>query len=177
MDLIFSFVNEFITNFQELGVLAYWILLAIAFFDSVIIAGTFLNGTLFLLLAGVMVSKGTHDFATMAIFSSVGAVCGGVVSFYIGRAGSRLSKRSQQKTKKEYFSAGKNLFRQYGGFGVFIGRFLGPVSSIVAFLAGVLGVSRVSFLFWNALAGISWGVGYVTIGHFLGDSLIRLQIL
>jgi membrane protein DedA with SNARE-associated domain len=176
MDSIFALINGFIENFQELGVLAYWILFAIAFLDSVIVTGTFLNGTLFLMLAGVMVSKGTHEFAPMAIFAAVGAVCGGVVSFYLGQLGSRYVKRKEPKEKERY-GAALRLFKQYGGFSVFIGRFFGPVSSIVAFLAGTLAVSRASFWFWNTLAGICWGVGYVTIGRFLGDSLTFLQIL
>lgn len=177
VEIIFSFINEFIANFQELGVLAYWLLLTIAFLDSVIIAGSVLNGTIFMLLAGVMVAKGTHDFATMAIFASVGAVCGGVVNYYLGRFGLRLLKKRKKSVKKEHYSAGIRLFQQYGGFGVFIGRFLGPVSSIVGFLAGTLGIRRASFLFWNTLAGISWGVGYVTIGRFLGESLTFLNVL
>lgn len=177
IDIVVSFFAELVENFQELGALAYWLILLIAFFDSLIVTGTFINGTAFLLLAGVMIARGTHDFAEMAIFASVGAVSGGVVGYYLGRMGSRFMQRKNQNRYTKHFSVGKKLFKEYGGFSVFIGRFFGPVSSIVAFVAGTLGVSRTSFIFWNTLAGICWGVGYVTIGNFLGDSLTILRVL
>lgn len=176
METAISFFDQFVLLFQELGPYAYWILLMVAFLDSLIITGSFMNGTIFLLIAGVMVSRGTHDFAQMALVASAGAILGGMFSFYLGSVGSSLWHRGKQ-VHKHHLGRSSQLLKKYGGLGVFIGRFFGPVSSVVAFVAGTLKVPRRNFLLWNTLAGLCWGVGYVTIGLQLGDSLHVLQII
>lgn len=177
METLATFFDQLIIIFQQLGVLAYVLLFVIAFLDSLIITGTFMNGMVFLLLAGVMASNGTHGFPEMAIAAAAGAICGGFTSYYLGYAGSALLKRHRRTKEKDHVGMSTQLFRKYGGFSVFIGRFLGPVSSVVAFVAGTLGLSRFKFIFWNVLAGLSWGVGYVTIGHTVGLSFSLESIL
>lgn len=177
MEVLGTMFDQLVVSFQHLGIHAYWLLMVIAFLDSVIVTGTFMNGTIFLLVAGVMVSRGTHDFAQMALFASAGAILGGMFSYYLGTMGSSLWHRGKKVVHERHVGMGSELLKRYGGPGIFVGRFFGPVSSIVAFVAGTLSISKRKFHLWNALAGLCWGVGYVTIGLQLGESLHALNIL
>jgi membrane protein DedA with SNARE-associated domain len=169
--------SDILYSLNHLGVWAYWIIFLVAFADSLIIVGTFTTGTAFLLLAGVLVSQGVYDYADMAIFASVGAILGGLTSYAFGRFWSELLFVKQHKdAKQKHIERAANLIDRFDGAGILLGRFFGPISSITAFFAGLSLMRARTFILWNALAGLVWGAGYVTVGMLLGESFVFLHL-
>lgn len=57
-----------------------------------------------------------------------------------------------------------------GGPAVFLGRW---TAFFLAVMPGIAGLSQMryrTFLFWNALGGLAWGITYSLVGYFAGAS-------
>jgi membrane protein DedA with SNARE-associated domain len=66
------------------------------------------------------------------------------------------------------------MLERYGGPAVFLGRFLAFARAVIPGLAGMSGVRYRTFLFYNAMGGIVWGVGYTLLGYIVGVSFGRI---
>lgn len=171
MENLNTFFTTLLTSLDGLGVWGYWLILLVALADSLVIVGTFIPGTAFVLLAGILVSEGIYDLGDMAIFASVGALIGSVTSYYLGFRGVQLFKSENRFFTEKHLEHGEGFFEKYGNAGILICRFLGPASSIASFIAGLAHMNARTFLLWSALSSLMWGVSYTFIGSFLGNSL------
>ena len=171
MDGIVGVFADVFSTLAHMGVWAYWIIFVIAFLDSFVVLGTFTSGTAFLLLAGVLVSRGVYDLADMALFAAVGAILGSVTSYCIGRFITDSFNPESKLSQTKHFTHGSKLLDTYGGAGVLFGRFLGPASSMVSFIAGLSKLPVRTFLLWSVFGGLVWAVSYVFIGSFFGHLL------
>lgn len=61
----------------------------------------------------------------------------------------------------------RNLFRRWGVFGVFLGRFLGPLRSVVPLAAGIGAMPLVPFQIANLVSAVIWAVGLLAPGFIL----------
>ncbi len=75
--------------------------------------------------------------------------------------------RLQDTTSVRYTLA---LLDRYGGPAVFLGRFIAVARVVVPGLAGMSGIRYRTFLLWNILGGLCWGVGYTMLGYVVGVS-------
>ena len=57
---------------------------------------------------------------------------------------------------------------------MFIGRFVTFARAVVPGLAGMSGLRYRTFLAYNALGGLLWGVGYTLLGYLVGRSFTRI---
>jgi membrane protein DedA with SNARE-associated domain len=57
---------------------------------------------------------------------------------------------------------------------VFIGRFVTFARAVIPGLAGMSGLRYRTFLTYNALGGLLWGIGYTLLGYFVGRSFTRI---
>lgn len=149
----------------------YWFILLVSLVEALVIVGSFIPGALFVVFAGVLVSKGVYDLGDMIIFASVGAILGDIVSYYLGTKGIHLFKNENRFLKEDHLASGKQFFKKHGDKSILLGRFLGPLRSIVPFVAGLTGMNKKTFLIWNVIGGIAWAVSHILIGYFFGGSL------
>jgi membrane protein DedA with SNARE-associated domain len=63
-----------------------------------------------------------------------------------------------------------DMLERYGGPAVFLGRFVAFARALIPGLAGMSGVRYRVFLFYNALGGLVWGIGYTLLGYVVGVS-------
>ena len=61
-------------------------------------------------------------------------------------------------------AAGEAFFRKWGTFGVFVGRFFGPLRSIMPLVAGICGMRQVPFQIANLASAVLWATGVLTPG-------------
>jgi membrane-associated protein len=62
------------------------------------------------------------------------------------------------------------MLEHYGGPAVFLGRFVAFARALIPGLAGMSGLRYRVFLFYNAIGGLIWGVGYTLLGYVVGVS-------
>jgi undecaprenyl-diphosphatase len=164
-------LTHLVPSLASLGVWGYWIILLVSFAEALVLVGSFIPAAVFVLFAGVLVSKGVYDLGDMIIFASIGAILGDFVSYYLGSKGTHLFKNENKYFKEDHLARGKAFFKKYGDKSVLIGRFLGPLRSIIPFIAGLTGMNKRAFLFWNVIGGVAWAVSHLLIGYFFGGSL------
>jgi len=62
------------------------------------------------------------------------------------------------------------VLRDRGGLGVLLGRFVAIVRAIMPAAAGAAPVRYATFLRWNLIGGVIWGVGYTLLGYLAGSA-------
>ena len=62
------------------------------------------------------------------------------------------------------------LFARHGGKAVLIGRFIGFLRAMAPFVAGASRMPYLAFVTYNTPGATLWGIGFVLLGYFLGES-------
>ncbi|MDO4898416.1 MAG: VTT domain-containing protein [Rothia sp. (in: high G+C Gram-positive bacteria)] len=70
---------------------------------------------------------------------------------------------------EERINKARNYFDKYGTRTVIIARFVPVVRTVVPVLAGINGMPRATFIKWNIIGAIAWGVSLPIAGHYLGE--------
>lgn len=169
-------LDTLLQSLGQLGVWAYLVIFLIAFADSLIFVGSFTAGAVFLFVAGMLAGQGVYGIPEMIVFAGLGAILGGAISFYLGRAQANFVRRKHWFPKEKNLDHGARMLAKRGGASILIARFLGPISSVMAFVAGTARMPQHRFHFWNILAGIVWSSFFILLGSFLSSSLSGIEM-
>lgn len=155
---------------QEYGFWTYFILFFIIFFETGLVIFPFLPGDSLLFVGGAAAAGGMLDLKLLLIVIILGAVIGDTVNYWIGNyLGLHVFlERFPTLVKKEYIDRTYGFYEKYGGATIFVARFVPLVRTFAPFLAGVGSMHYQRFLFYNALGGICWSVGFVMAGYYFG---------
>ncbi len=146
-------------------------LFAIVFAESGLLVGFFLPGDSLLFTAGLLASKGTLNLPLIMVGCSIAAIAGDQVGYVIGsRAGPKIFHRPDSRFfRKEFVDKAYSYFERYGGRTIVVARFVPIVRTFVPVIAGVSQMSYRTFVAYNVLGGVLWGVSVTTIGYYLGQ--------
>lgn len=173
IDQFFNSVIPFIKHFHLIG---YWIAFFAALLETTLIIGMFLPGSTLLLIIGAFSATGNLDISMVLGFAIVGAIFGDNLNYWLGRRyGHRWVVTGVWFLKPEYFDKARTFFNTHGARSVFLGRFIPSIKEITPFVAGLVGMHRRTFVFWNILGGIGWGFQWVGAGYLFGQSLALAQ--
>ena len=156
------------------GPTAYAVVGFFAFAEAALMVGFFIPGETAVVIGGVLAGLHQVDLEVMMVVVVVCAIVGDSVGFELGkRAGPWLMERRPLKGSA---AVGRTLglLEHYGGPAVFLGRFLAFARAVIPGLAGVSGLKYRSFLLYNAIGGVIWGVGYTLLGFVVGVSFERI---
>jgi len=163
-------VNLLLPTLQHFSTLGYWIVLAVALLESLVLVGIFIPGTVIVILAGFLAAKGYLDVGDLIWFAAIGAILGDGISFYLGKKGTRLFHPNSKLFKLSYLEKGVQFLKRHGTKSVFFGRFMGPIRPISPFVAGMFKMDTKRFYFWNVLSAFAWAALYVLLGYFFGQA-------
>lgn len=162
---------------EAFGLLA---VLVIVFVESGLLVGFFLPGDSLLFTAGLLSATGTlPPLWVLLITIPVAAIAGDQVGYLIGRkAGPAIFNRPDSRFfHHEHVDRANEFFDRYGGRTIVLARFVPIVRTFAPVAAGVGRMPYRTFLAYNVLGGVLWGVGITTLGYFLGQiELIRANI-
>jgi len=114
----------------------------------------------------------------IVVAASAGAIIGDNCGYWLGsRFGYPLLLRfgPQVGLSEGRIKVGQYLFLRHGSKVVFLGRFVGLLRILAAFLAGVNRMEWRKFLLANALGGVTWAAVFAFGGYTLGTIAFRLQ--
>lgn len=159
----------------------YVLLFAIIFAESGLLIGFFLPGDSLLFVAG-MASAGTlttqvgdgrfHlNIWVVLIGVFIAAVAGDQVGYAFGtRAGPALFKRPDSRFfKHEHLQSAEDFFERHGPRAIVLARFVPIVRTFTPIVAGAGSMHYGTFVRYNVLGGLLWGVGVTLLGYFLGN--------
>ncbi len=162
------------------GTIAYLVVGFLVFAEAALMVGFFVPGETAVVVGGVLAGLGRVNLGVMIVVVVVSAVIGDSVGFEVGKhAGPWLLQRRPpffwkderprlRDTTAVNYTLG--LLERYGGPAVFLGRFIAFARAVIPGLAGMSGLRYRTFLFWNLLGAIVWGVGYTLLGYVVGLS-------
>jgi membrane protein DedA with SNARE-associated domain len=105
----------------------------------------------------------------------LGAVLGDAAAFWIGRRlGGAVAGFWPFSRRPELLARGTRFFARHGGKSVFIGRFFGPVRSVVPLTAGIMRMPARRFWLANVGSAIVWAPMVLFAGDAVGEIGARL---
>lgn len=165
-----DYLNSLLPAIENFGMLGYWIILLISIVESLAFIGLFVPGTVLLVAIGALCSKGVLNAGDVIWFASAGAVVGDVLSFYLGRHGTRLASRWDKIIHSSYMEHGERFLEAHGNKSVFLGRFIGPLRPVIPFVAGFFRMQPHRFIFWDVISAPCWATVSVYTGYFFGQA-------
>lgn len=160
---------EFVAAYRHL---AYVLLFVVAFWESIPVFGIFVPGSTIIVAASILIPLGALELLPVLMTATLGSIAGDCGSFLMGRRYGRsllswgpLARRADMVARAEHF------FREHGGKGIFVGRFLAPIRGMLPAIAGMAGISWSRFLPAAILAAVGWAPLHVLPGALIGASL------
>ncbi|MFI8437155.1 DedA family protein [Streptomyces sp. NPDC079020] len=147
-------------------------LLLIVFAESGLLIGFFLPGDSLLFTTGLLVTTGDLKYPLWLVCTLVAlaAIIGDQVGYLFGRkVGPSLFKRPDSRLfKQENVEKAHDFFEKYGPKSLVLARFVPIVRTFTPIIAGVSRMNYRSFITYNIIGGILWGVGVTLLGAMLG---------
>jgi len=166
-----DYFQSLLPAIQNLGVWGYWFFFLVAALESSTVAGIIIPGSTIVAVAGLLCAQKIFDIGDMIWFVTLGAVVGDNISFYLGTHANQFFKKENKIFKLSHVRKGEKFFQKHGNKSVFLGRFIGPIRSIIPFIAGISKMNRWTFLFWNVTSAIVWAISTLAVGYFFGGTL------
>jgi membrane-associated protein len=152
-----------------------FLLAAIVFAESGLFIGFFLPGDTLLFIAGFLSSDaGGNILPALPITAGVvfiAAFVGDQVGYLFGRrVGPELFDRPQSRLfKPSHVVRAHEFFEERGSKAIVIARFVPIVRTFTPIVAGVAKMNYRTFVTYNAIGAVVWGIGVTTLGYFLGE--------
>lgn len=145
----------------------------IVFAESGLFVGFFLPGDSLLFTAGFLASQGYLDITLLVVLAFGAAAFGDQVGYLFGkRVGPKIFTREKSLFfDKEHINRAHAFYEAHGGKAVTLARFMPVVRTFAPIVAGVGNMRYRSFVFYNLLGALLWGVGLPLAGYFLGRSI------
>lgn len=176
MDLFLTYfqpITNWVANNPQWALLATFI---ISFSESLAFIGTIIPGTVTMTAVGILAGSGVMRIDFTLIAAILGAIAGDSASYFIGRVFSdKLPAMWPFSRYPHWLNYAKEYFEHHGGKSVLIGRFTGPLRSVIPIIAGMMGMNRWHFLIANVTSAIGWSLLYIVPGILIGTASSELS--
>lgn len=162
-----------------------WLLLFIIFAETGLLFGFFLPGDSLLFVAGIYSSNLAREFLKViglggvqnewfellvlcALISAAG-ILGNLVGYWTGRkvGPAMYNWKDNFLFKQRYLHEAHDFYEKYGGGAIVFARFLPFIRTFAPIVAGIVGMDRKKFVFYNVVGCVAWVVSMIFAGHFL----------
>jgi len=143
------------------------------FLESGVVIGFFLPGDSLLFTAGLLSSQHDLNIVVLIIISVIAAVLGNSAGYYTGKT---LGESLFKKEGSFWFSPkraeeARVFFEKQGPQSLILARFIPAIRTFVPIVAGVGKMRYRSFLTFNAIGGLLWGISVPLLGYTLGRTV------
>jgi membrane protein DedA with SNARE-associated domain len=154
----------------------YW---AIFFVVSLESAGIPLPGETVLVGAAIYAGQtGGLAIERVILAAAAGAIVGDNIGYWVGREfGTGLLERHGHYigVTPQKLRLGQYLFMRWGGWIVFVGRFIALLRMLAAVLAGANRLEPGRFFLFNATGGLLWAHVFGLGGYYLTSAFTRIE--
>lgn len=176
LDDLTTSVIDFVRNHEA------WagpIVALLAFCESLALVSLFVPATVILVGIGALLGSAgigldQPQFWVICLSAAIGAALGDWVSYEFGRYFDEPAKRIWPLSRRpDLVERAERFIQRYGAWGIFLGRFFGPVRALVPLVAGIFDMPRLRFQLANVASALVWAVGILTPGAGLFGWLHR----
>lgn len=169
MNLFADYIQPLTAWLQQHPNWALFITFFISLTESLAIIGSIIPGSVTMTAIGILAGSGVLRVDYTLIAATFGAIAGDSLSYAIGYYYSeQMGDIWPFRKYPNWFIYGKEFFARHGGKSVLIGRFIGPLRSLIPIIAGVMHMKQWRFLIANILSAIGWAFLYVIPGVLIG---------
>jgi membrane protein DedA with SNARE-associated domain len=155
---------------------AYALVGVLVFAEAAVMLGFVFPGETAAILGGVLASKGGVNLEGILVVVVVCAIVGDSVGYAVGeRWGRQLLQVGPLKKRQKGIDTALDQLSRRGPLAVFVGRFSAFLRAVIPGLAGLSSMHYRTFLWANAAGGLCWGVLYVLLGYFVGQSVEKVS--
>ncbi len=158
-----------------------WFIVFAIFAETGLFAGFFLPGDSLLFVTGIfsneLVKTGLgvdtgNTFLNLLVLSvviSLAGILGNFIGYWFGRkSGPFLFERKDTFFfKKKYLFQAKDFYDKHGGAAIIMARFLPIVRTFAPIVAGIVGMDKKKFTYYNVVGSIAWVFSMLFAGHYL----------
>ncbi|MDD3816140.1 MAG: LssY C-terminal domain-containing protein [Desulfocapsaceae bacterium] len=175
--MINDLINHIPALTKHLGGGGYWIAFFAALLETTIGIGLLLPGSTIIILLGALSARGYLDPGDLLGFAILGAIVGDNTNYYLGRRyGARWLEKGIWFLKSNHIEKTRSFMDAHGAKSVFLARFLPSAKEIVPFIAGSVRMDKRTFMLWNILGAVGWGLEWVFAGYIFAQSLNLAEI-
>jgi membrane protein DedA with SNARE-associated domain len=143
------------------------LVLLLAFGESLAFISLLLPATVILFGVGALIGSSGIAFWPLWAAAALGAALGDWFSFWIGlKLKGKVAHVWPLSRQPDLIPRGHRFFERWGGLGVFMGRFLGPLRASIPLVAGICGMRVATFQVANIASALVWATGILGPGAF-----------
>ena len=128
-------------------------------------------------LSGIMAAKGNISFFWVMVISVAAGLLGSLALYASGRKGGEVFLKAYIRKfpkQKEVLERNLEWIRQKGCMGVFVGKLLPMIRTIVSIPAGVVKMDLTKYVISSACGILIWNFAFIGAGYVLGDQVFRI---
>ncbi len=158
-----------------------WFILFVVFAETGLFAGFFLPGDSLLFVTGIysndLVQTGLKinssssilNLIILGIIISIAGILGNYVGYWFGRkSGHFLFERKDTFFfRKKYLFQAKEFYEKHGGGAIVMARFVPIVRTFAPIVAGIVGMEKKKFAYYNIVGCVAWVFTMLFAGHYL----------
>lgn len=176
MDNYLTYIEPLTTWLNQHPNWAGIITFLISFSESLAIVGSVVPGSITMTAIGMLIGSSVIPALPTFTCAVLGAIGGDSASYYLGYYyRDQISEYWPFSKYPHIIESGKVFFNQHGGKSVFLGRFLGPLRSIIPMIAGMMHMPNSKFLTANITSAILWSIMYILPGILIGTAATELS--
>ncbi len=173
-----SYVDQVIAFVRDNAAWAPPIVFALAFGESLAFISLLVPAWGALVAIGALLGTSGINFWPVWIAGSLGAACGDWLSYWIGL---KLEYSVQHiwplSRHPELIPRGERFMKKWGIFGIFVGRFFGPLRAVVPLIAGIFEMPFWRFQLANFSSAFMWAAVLLTLGDGISLGFAWLRTL
>ena len=152
--------------------LGYVGLFAIVFAESGLFFGFFFPGDSLLFTAGLLAATHALSLPALLVLIPIAAILGDTAGYAFGRwMGPKIfTKEDSFFFNKKHIERSEEFYKKYGARALILARFVPVVRTFVPIVAGVGSMTYSTFIVFNSVGGLLWGLGITLLGYFLGNA-------
>ncbi len=164
LDSVMTFITDFVRTNEAWAVPVIFIL---AFGESLAFLSLLFPATVILLGLGALIGESGIPFVPIWLAAVAGAFFGDWLSYWFGfHYKERVAHMWPLSRKPDLLLRGHAFFERFGVFGVFLGRFFGPLRAVIPLVAGICGMPQRHFQVANLGSAFVWATGILAPGVF-----------
>ena len=128
-------------------------------------------------LSGIMAAKGNIHFFWVMVISVAAGLLGSLALYALGRKGGEVFLNAYiRKFPKQKDVLEKNLewIRRKGCIGVFLGKLIPMIRTIVSIPAGVIKMNLTKYVLSSACGILVWNFVFVGAGYVMGEKIFQI---
>lgn len=144
--------------------------------ESLPLIGLFIPGSVMMTAIGALIGAGIIPSTHTILWAIAGAIAGDSISYFIGYSfKEHICDRWPFCRYPHLIERGKQFFSEHGGKSIFIGRFAGPMRTIMPLIAGMAHMKPRRFIIADIISAVVWAPVYMFPGIIIGMATLELD--